>query len=498
MFCEMKTYSRTGKGELIEAVDLNSSCRLCLSNDLDQLDIFSENNDLASVISYFLTFEVCEGDGLPAHICRACYQQLCTSYSFYVQCHEADAVLRRLVAQSGDSQRAAVKEDVEDEPPVSAEYGQPEDSDCSALEGGCSVAGGLFAELASSAANESGAEDQLDEPFHELEIASSLPVRDSILSRQRKPRNPEADDAPAATECAGDRDHPDTLHALPSPGIDMVTVTSEEVTITNLFEDSLELGDVTRANCEEQMTVDLVEADCSEDGRAAEVEVARCDEATNSSAEVCYRLFYKNESSDDGVTVDKRTVSKAAQETRGRETRSYCYSGPTRMELLPETCTDGKTSKQHGRHTELECAVCYKLFSCNYKLDVHMRIHNGLRPFKCAECGSSFTQRGTLQNHLKKHSGEKPYACQDCGRSYFNREGLQVHARLHRSDPLDMVLHECPLCDKVFVYPSGLSRHLSSHRGRRFTCDHCHRHFRELPSLKRHIRNKHGFSKQRT
>ena len=46
---------------------------------------------------------------------------------------------------------------------------------------------------------------------------------------------------------------------------------------------------------------------------------------------------------------------------------------------------------------------CDKDYTKIWNLLDHVRMHEGIRPYKCTTCGKTFTQKGNLKKHSKQH-----------------------------------------------------------------------------------------------
>lgn len=103
------------------------------------------------------------------------------------------------------------------------------------------------------------------------------------------------------------------------------------------------------------------------------------------------------------------------------------------------------------------CEYCGKNFTQTTHLEVHVRSHVGLKPFKCKECGKTFTQGGNLRTHLRSHTGERPFKCEDCGRSFSRKGNLAAHKLTHtKVKPFKCKLENC---DKAFTQLGNLKAH---------------------------------------
>ncbi|XP_052132148.1 zinc finger protein 782-like [Frankliniella occidentalis] len=82
----------------------------------------------------------------------------------------------------------------------------------------------------------------------------------------------------------------------------------------------------------------------------------------------------------------------------------------------------------------LKCRYCSKTLISKTKLESHLRVHTGERPFKCETCEQSFTTKGSLTVHIRTHTGEKPYVCDFCKQRFSHKSSLVEHIRTHTGE----------------------------------------------------------------
>ncbi|XP_065071355.1 zinc finger protein 665-like [Rhopilema esculentum] len=177
------------------------------------------------------------------------------------------------------------------------------------------------------------------------------------------------------------------------------------------------------------------------------------------------------------------------------------------------------------RKTTHECLVCGKSFMSSWKLNRHIRVHSGEKPYKCSKCSKSFNEKSKLDQHemlphdgtrvrpnsqekrhecdkcdkkfvslwkLKRHelfhSGERPWQCDRCGKGFVENNKLMLHIKFYHTDKesSDAVArraarskkYECTDCNKKFATHWKLKRHSQTHSLERpFRCEVCKRGF---------------------
>lgn len=135
---------------------------------------------------------------------------------------------------------------------------------------------------------------------------------------------------------------------------------------------------------------------------------------------------------------------------------------------------------------------CGKKFKEKTNLAIHVRIHNGERPFKCTfvNCDKSFLTRGNLKSHLDFHFGIRKLKCpfEGCHNAYAQKNRLSTHLRTHQG--VKPFKCDYPECDKRFNEKGNLVSHLRSHSGQKtFKCyiDDCKAAYALSTELRKHL-----------
>ncbi|XP_057336067.1 zinc finger and SCAN domain-containing protein 5B-like isoform X1 [Microplitis mediator] len=166
--------------------------------------------------------------------------------------------------------------------------------------------------------------------------------------------------------------------------------------------------------------------------------------------------------------------------------------GPGNGSGGPGTSNNSSTSNSPAKiKPKCQCEICHKEFGHKSNLFIHMRTHNGERPYKCNQCDKCFTHSGNLAIHMRTHSGERPYACQICGKMFSHSGNLSTHLRTHSG----VKPYKCTVCSKEFRHSGNLSIHERIHSGiKPFQCKICGKEFYHSGNLTTHMK-KHPMDK---
>ncbi|XP_072284431.1 zinc finger protein 770 [Pyxicephalus adspersus] len=126
-----------------------------------------------------------------------------------------------------------------------------------------------------------------------------------------------------------------------------------------------------------------------------------------------------------------------------------------------------------------QCSLCNKVFPSRSKLERHIMIHTGQKPFACVLCGKAFRQKAHLKIHELTHTQEKPFQCTWCFKAFKTAEQLLKHEEAHKSVPavhidqpsqvkeetdevfsVYVIPFQCSACDQCFDSQEILDSHV--------------------------------------
>uniref|UniRef100_A0A8C7NFI6 C2H2-type domain-containing protein n=1 Tax=Oncorhynchus mykiss TaxID=8022 RepID=A0A8C7NFI6_ONCMY len=122
---------------------------------------------------------------------------------------------------------------------------------------------------------------------------------------------------------------------------------------------------------------------------------------------------------------------------------------------------EGGATSGNSKEKRFLCMFCNKGFSCPKKVEIHQRVHTGVKPFNCTQCHMRFAQAGDLKKHQRVHTGEKPYSCTQCEKRFSRQDHLKMHLKVHTGE-------------------------------RPFACTHCGKRFSERRYLRIHQQKNHS------
>ncbi|XP_030376603.1 zinc finger protein 37-like [Scaptodrosophila lebanonensis] len=100
------------------------------------------------------------------------------------------------------------------------------------------------------------------------------------------------------------------------------------------------------------------------------------------------------------------------------------------------------------------CIYCAKSFDTEYALEHHVKLHNTETPFKCNYCEQRFASHIDANKHELTHN-EKPFVCNICSKGFSYKARLEYHMTMHSGDRP----YKCETCNVAFRRPNNLATH---------------------------------------
>lgn len=80
--------------------------------------------------------------------------------------------------------------------------------------------------------------------------------------------------------------------------------------------------------------------------------------------------------------------------------------------------------------------IFYRLFSTSGALNLHTKLHTGIKLYSCTKCSKKFSTLGGLNRHKDStHSDCKNYVCPYCEKQFKSLNSCTVHIKLHVLKP---------------------------------------------------------------
>ena len=121
-------------------------------------------------------------------------------------------------------------------------------------------------------------------------------------------------------------------------------------------------------------------------------------------------------------------------------------------------CLDN--SMPSGSENNYLCPTCGKSYNSSQKLRGHFyKVHYIVgKPsyYKCDFCQKSFVRPSVLKKHLIVHNQEKKFECEICNVKFKRKHDMNVHLKKHL---LVTDQFKCNICDMSFSKSFNLKRH---------------------------------------
>ena len=119
----------------------------------------------------------------------------------------------------------------------------------------------------------------------------------------------------------------------------------------------------------------------------------------------------------------------------------------------------------------LDCNECPKKLKTRNSLDLHKRMHAGIKPFTCDFCDKKFRQQAhkrTHQRDIHEAQGKKALKCNHCPKLFNDLGKRRLHQEAHLKEPI-----KCKLCEKFVKNIVDHTKNVHTLRPKSISCRTC-------------------------
>ncbi|XP_045783252.1 zinc finger protein 766-like [Maniola jurtina] len=136
------------------------------------------------------------------------------------------------------------------------------------------------------------------------------------------------------------------------------------------------------------------------------------------------------------------------------------------MAVSPKHAISGKLERnqalpfRNSHYKSVLCELCGKKFPLPANLRDHMQVHTGEKKYKCEICPKRYTTKFVAKAHMLNSHSDNPtrLPCGVCHKDFRNLSNLYRHMRSHQDT---RPLYKCDICDKTFTTLVGRNQHVA-------------------------------------
>ena len=120
---------------------------------------------------------------------------------------------------------------------------------------------------------------------------------------------------------------------------------------------------------------------------------------------------------------------------------------------------------------------------------VYGKNEDRVKPYFCKLCDKLFVTPSMVIRHVRGvHASDTPYQCKECEKQFKDKDSVLKHVRIHR-----VKTHSCDMCGKSFVDDYRLRNHKKTHeKSTVYQCDICRSEFKDRTEYRQHLSSEHG------